>query len=88
MHRLRTSLHTSRQLAPLVGQLMTPVALTGYLMAAWRLGADLNWFGDFFISRGLLSRWQVWAALAAATHMAGNQMRRNGRIGGPETPGS
>ena len=75
MYRLRASFDSTKQFVPLAGQLMTPVALAGYLMAAWRLGADLNWFGDFFIARGLLSRWQVWAGLAAAAHYAGSRMR-------------
>jgi hypothetical protein len=73
------SIGDAKQFGPIVGQLMTPVALTGYLLAAWRLGADMNWLGDFFISKGLLSRWQVWLALAAATQVAANQMKRSGR---------
>lgn len=76
---LPRSVADPKQFGPLVGQLMTPVALTGYLLAAWRLGADMNWLGEFFISKGLLSRWQVWLALAAATQAAANHIKRSGR---------
>ena len=79
MHSLGKSIGNPKQFGPLVVHLMTPVALTGYLLAAWRLGADMNWLGDFFISRGLLSRWQVWLALAAATQAASSHIRRSGR---------
>jgi hypothetical protein len=34
-------------------------------MAFWRIAADLRWTGDFFISSGLLSHWQIWLAAAA-----------------------
>jgi hypothetical protein len=71
-----------------MGQLMTPVAVAGYLLAAWRLGADLNWLGDFFISKGLLSRWQVWLALGVVTQLAANQMKRSTAPRPASTPGA
>lgn len=57
----------THEMAPLFHYLLKPVALLAYVLSAWRLGADLNWTGEFFISRGLLSHWQVWLALAIAT---------------------
>ena len=65
-----------RRYAPVVGYLMTPVALVAYLLAFWRLGADLNWVSEFFISQGLLSRWQVWLVLAIATQFAAKELNR------------
>ncbi len=65
-----------RRYAPVVSYLMTPVALVAYLLAVWRLGADLNWVGEFFISEGLLSRWQVWLALAIATQLVAKELNR------------
>jgi hypothetical protein len=65
-----------RRFAPAVGQLLTSVALGGYVLALWRLGADLDITGEFFISQGLLSRWQVWLALAAATQLASRELSR------------
>jgi hypothetical protein len=71
-----------RTFAPMLAYLLTPVAMAGYALALWRLGADMDWTGDFFISDGLLSRWQVWLAFAAATQMAAHRLNnRNGRSG-------
>jgi hypothetical protein len=56
-------------MAPLFRYLLKPVALLAYVLAGWRLGADMNWTGEFFISKGLLSHWQVWLALAIGTQI-------------------
>jgi hypothetical protein len=74
--RVREVILKQRRFAPVVGFLMTPFALTGYVLAFWRLGADLNWLGEFFISNGLFSRWQVWLAIAIATQLLANQLNR------------
>lgn len=80
--RVREAISKQRRFAPVFGYLMTPIALVGYVLAVWRLGADLNWLGEFFISNGVLSRWQVWLAIAIATHIAANYLNRAGkRIG-------
>jgi hypothetical protein len=60
----------AHEVAPLFRYLLTPVALLAYVLAGWRLGADMNWTGAFFISAGLLSHWQVWLAVAIATQAA------------------
>jgi hypothetical protein len=67
-----------RRFAPVMSYLMTPVALVGYMLAFWRLGADLNLVGEFFISNGLLSRWQVWLAIAILTQFAAKELSRFG----------
>ena len=74
--RFKDVISKQRRYAPVVGYLMTPVALVGYVLAFWRLGADLNWLGEFFISQGLFSRWQVWLAIAIATQLVANQLNR------------
>jgi hypothetical protein len=76
--RVREAILKQRRYAPVLGFLMTPFALTGYVLAFWRLGADMNWLGEFFITKGLLSRWQVWLALAIATQLLANQLNRFG----------
>jgi hypothetical protein len=68
-----------QRFAPVVGSLMTPVALVGYVFAFWRLGADLNWLGEFFVAQGIFSRWQVWLAIAIVTQVAGRELDRLGR---------
>jgi acyl-coenzyme A synthetase/AMP-(fatty) acid ligase len=65
--------------APLVSSLLTPVALVAYMLACWRLGADLNVTGEFFISQGVFSRWQVWLALAIITQLGAKELNR--RVG-------
>ena len=65
-----------RRYAPLAAHLLTPVALTSYVLAFWRFGADMNWVSEFFLSKGLLSRWQVWLLLGAATQATAHQLHR------------
>lgn len=65
-----------RQYAPVLGYMLAPVIATGYAMAAWRFAADVKWLGEFFISDGLLSRWQVWLAIAVATQALAHQLNR------------
>src|SRR5215218_10438982 len=76
--RVREAILKQRRYAPVLGFFMTPFALTGYVLAFWRLGADMNWLGEFFITKGLLSRWQVWLAIAIATQLLANQLNRLG----------
>lgn len=45
---------------------LNPIALAAFAMAAWRLGQDLDWTGNFFIEGGLFSHWQIWFAIALA----------------------
>ena len=75
---VREAILKQRRYAPLLGFLITPFALTGYVLAFWRLGSDLNWLGEFFITTGLFSRWQVWLALAIAIQILANQLNRFG----------
>jgi hypothetical protein len=82
--RLRVTVGDSKQYALALSWLLTPVTVTGYTFALWRLGADLKWTGDFFIPDGVLSRWQVWLALAIATQAAAHFL--NNRSGSPATP--
>ena len=76
--RVKEAIWKQRRYAPVVGFLMTPFYLTGYVLAFWRLGADLNWLGEFFISQGLFSRWQVWLAIGVAMQLASHQLDRVG----------
>jgi hypothetical protein len=76
---VRKLIHGPRYYAPVVSYLMTPVSLTAYVLALWRLGADLNWVSEFFISNGLLSRWQVWLAVAIVVQIARKELNRLGR---------
>ncbi len=39
---------------------LTPAAALALAVAAWRIGADLGLAHEFFVTDGILSRWQVW----------------------------
>jgi hypothetical protein len=52
------------RMATLAASLLTLVSISCASLGLWRLGADLNWAGDFVISHGLLSHWQVWIGAA------------------------
>ena len=69
----------SQETAPVIGYLLTPVSLLAYVLAFWRLASDLRWVGEFFISSGLLSHWQVWLALGIGIHMLASYLNRFGR---------
>jgi hypothetical protein len=69
----------SQEAAPVIGYLMTPISLIGYVLAIWRLMADLKWLGNFFIEDGLFSHWQVWLALAIGVQMLASYLSRSGR---------
>lgn len=63
-----------KKYVPALLYLLTPVSVAGYALALWRLGADLDWTSEFFISDGVLSKWQVWLALAVATQAAAHHL--------------
>ena len=67
---------SNQELGRLLRFLVNPVALAAYVLAGWRLGADMNWTGEFFISSGLLSHWQVWLALGIGIQVGGSYLNR------------
>jgi hypothetical protein len=75
-----------REFALLTGTLLTPAALMALVLGCWRLGSDLNWTGEFAISHGLFSHWQVWIALAALLQVCASILNRYGRGGGEAMP--
>ncbi|MBI1897805.1 MAG: hypothetical protein HYZ57_09145 [Acidobacteria bacterium] len=78
---LKRVAETSQEHAPVIGYLLTPVALGAYALALWRLGADLKWVGAFFLSTGLFSHWQVWLAIGIATHIIAAYLKGRGEPG-------
>ena len=55
-------------------------------MAGWRIGADLNWTQEFFISSGLFSHWQVWLGVGALLYFCASRLNRYGRGGKASAP--
>jgi hypothetical protein len=48
-------------------------------LGTWRMGTDLGITGEFAISRGLFSHWQVWFALAGLLQTGASVLNRYGR---------
>lgn len=63
-----------------MGSVLGPVALSAWALAAWRLAADLGISGQFAITGGLFSHWQVWTAIAIGLQTASIGIRRYGTI--------
>ena len=57
----------------------TTGSLGALVFALWRLGADLQWTGEFAFSEGLLSHWQVWFAMAVVFQLFSVKLDRYGR---------
>jgi hypothetical protein len=50
--------------ASISGLLLTLLAVLAGALGTWRLGVDPGWTSPFFIASGLLSRYQLWFAVA------------------------
>jgi hypothetical protein len=50
-------------------------------LALWRIGADLKLTGDFAITQGLFSRWQVWGLAALGLQAGAWVLNRHFRTG-------
>lgn len=74
----------SRELASVAAAFLTPAAAMALVLGVWRLGYDLKWTGEFAISRGVFSHWQVWIALAGVLQTCAAILNRYGRGGGRE----
>jgi len=46
------------------GLFLTLLAVLAGALGTWRLGVDPGWTSPFFIASGLLSRYQLWFAVA------------------------
>ena len=71
------SLAMSLQAAAVVSVFLTPTAVLAFVFAAWRLGDDIGWTGEFPVTSGLFSHWLVWAALGVGIQMSGRLLQRS-----------
>jgi hypothetical protein len=69
----------NRRLALAFGALLTPAAVMASVLGLWRLAADMKWTGEFAITSGLFSHWQVWLASAAVLQRGAWMLNRYGR---------
>ena len=63
--KVRRKQRKNQHLALGLAALLTPVAVMAIVLALWRLSADFRATGEFPISVGLFSHWQVWLTGAA-----------------------
>jgi hypothetical protein len=69
----------NQKLALALGSLLTPFAVMASVLGVWRLAADRKLTGEFAISSGFFSHWQVWFACAAALQWIAWSLNRYGR---------
>ncbi len=62
-----------------VAALLNPAALMAFVLAFWRIAADLKWTSNFAISSGLFSHWQVWMGGAALLQFCSYALNRYGK---------
>lgn len=58
--------------------LLAPVALGGFALGLWSLGADIGVAGQFGINTGLFSHWQVWIGFGVAATALAVKLSRYG----------
>jgi hypothetical protein len=71
----------NRHVALAIAALMTPGTLMMFVMAMWRIGADVGVATEFPISEGVWQHWQMWIAAAALSHLVSVLLNRYGRDG-------
>jgi hypothetical protein len=77
-----------RRAAQLAAALLSPAALVSFVLAGWRIAADLKWTNSFAIDRGLFSHWQIWMAAASLLQLCSRMLNRYGRDKDAAAPAS
>ncbi len=72
---LRHTTEFFQQSANLASAFLGLASVLALVFGLWRVGADLGWAGQFVISDGLFSHWQVWIALAIVIRFTETLMR-------------
>lgn len=69
----------NQRIALAFAALLTPASVMASVLGIWRIAADLNWTGDFAITSGFFSHWQVWIASAVLLEVLARILNRYGR---------
>ncbi len=64
-----------REVAAAATSLITPTCVMAYILAVWRLGADMGITGGSGM-KGLFSHWQLWMALGLVLQFGGRTLNR------------
>lgn len=75
---IRAKKRKNRHVALASAALLTPSAVTAFVLSMWRLGADLGITRAFAIQTGILSHWQVWLAISVAIQFLAVLLNRYG----------
>jgi len=78
-HAVRRTVAWNRHAALVASSLMTPIALMAWALGGWRLLADLKLAGEFAITSGFFSHWQVWIGLGIVLQFAAFLLHRFAR---------
>jgi len=68
----------NRHVALAMASLLTPAAVMAFVLGLWRLVADLKVTGEFPITSGIFSHWQVWVTAAALLQLCALVLNRYG----------
>ena len=68
-----------KRLALLAGSLLSPAAVAAWVLASWRIAADLKWANGFAISTGVFSYWQAWLGAGVLLQLCSRVLNRYGR---------
>ena len=79
--RIKKITGKNRNAALAIASLVTPATLLAFVLAFWRMAADLGFTSAFPITTGLLSHWQVWLAIALCAQFLTIALNRYGRDG-------
>ena len=77
--RVRQKRRKNQHVALAMASLLTPAAVMACVLTLWRLAADLSVTGQFPISDGLFSHWQVWLAVGATLQFSAIVLNRYGK---------
>lgn len=61
--------------------LLSPAAFLAAVLGLWRIAADMSLAGNFAISSGLFSHWQVWLVAAGILQVCSHLLNRYGKRG-------
>ena len=80
LDRMMTVEEKNGRIALLGASLLTLVAIGCASLGLWRVGADLNWAGEFVVHDGFLSHWQVWIGCAGGMQYTSWWLTRHAEI--------
>src|SRR5947209_2667975 len=76
--RIKRKRRKNEHVALALATLLNPAAVTACALGLWRLCADLGTTGQFAISKGLFSHWQVWIAIMGLLKLTAILLNRYG----------